>query len=110
MSRHFRCFALPLMLVAAIWAPPTHAQSKVADLEQEIRQRAGQVESRLIGWRRDIHEHPELGEQEMRTSALVAAHLKSLGLEVKTGIANTGIVAVLKGCKPGPVAALRADM
>src|SRR5712691_10572279 len=110
MSLHLRCFALSLMLVAAIWAPSTHAQSKVADLEQEIRQRAAQAESRLIGWRRDIHEHPELGEQEMRTSALVAAHLKSLGLEVKTGIANTGIVAVLKGGRPGPVVALRADM
>ena len=70
MSLNFRCLALPLMLVAAIWAPSTHAQSKVADLEQEIRQRAAQVESRLIGWRRDIHEHPELGEQEMRTSAV----------------------------------------
>src|SRR5712691_8497298 len=110
MSLHLRCFALSLMLVAAIWAPSTHAQSKVADLEQEIRQRAAQVESRLIGWRRDIHEHPELGEQEMRTSALVVGHLKSLGLEVKTGIANTGIVAVLKGGRPGPVVALRADM
>src|SRR6266852_3668152 len=110
MSLRLRCFALSLMLVLAIWARSTHAQSKVADLEQEIRQRAAQVESRLIGWRRDIHEHPELGEQEMRTSALVAGHLKSLGLEVKTGIGNTGIVAVLTGGKPGPVVALRADM
>jgi metal-dependent amidase/aminoacylase/carboxypeptidase family protein len=52
------------------WAPSAHAQSKVPDLEQE----------KLIGWRRDIHEHPELGEQEARTSALVAAHLQSLVL------------------------------
>src|SRR5713101_9574618 len=110
MSLCFRCFALSLMPVLAIWAPSTHAQSKVPDLEQEIRQRAAQVESKLIGWRRDIHEHPELGEQEMRTSALVATHLKTLGLEVMTGVGNTGIVAVLKGGKPGPVVALRADM
>ena len=102
MSLCFRCFALSLMLVVAIWAPSTHAQSKVPDLEQEIRQRAAQVESKLIGWRRDIHEHPELGEQEMRTSALVATHLKTLGLEVMTGVGNTGVVAVLKGGKPGP--------
>jgi hypothetical protein len=59
MSLRFRCFALSLILVLAIWAPSTYAQSKVTDLEQEIRQRAAQVESRLIGWRRDIHEHPE---------------------------------------------------
>jgi len=110
MSLRLRCFALSLMLVLAIWAPSTHAQSNVADLEQEIRQRAAQVESRLIGWRRDIHEHPELGEQEVRTSALVATHLKTLGLEVMAGVGNTGIVAVLKGGKPGPVVALRADM
>src|SRR5258708_29766998 len=94
----------------AIWGRSTHAQSNVADLEQEIRQRAAQVESRLIGWRRDIHEHPELGEQEVRTSALVATHLKTLGLEVMAGVGNTGIVAVLNGGKPGPVVALRADM
>jgi amidohydrolase len=88
----------------------TYAQSIVPDLEQEIRQRAAQIESKLIAWRRDIHEHPELGEQETRTAALVAAHLTRLGLEVKTGIAGTGVVASLQGGKPGPVVALRADM
>ena len=87
-----------------------NAQTGVPDLEQEIRQRAVQIESKLIAWRRDIHENPELGEQENRTAGLVAEHLKKLGLEVRTGIARTGIVAVLKGGKPGPVVALRADM
>jgi amidohydrolase len=82
----------------------------VSDLEQEIRHRAAQIESKLIAWRRDIHENPELGEQENRTAGLVARHLKSLGLEVKTGIAHTGVVAMLNGGKPGPVVALRADM
>ena len=91
-------------------APAIRAQSIVPDLEQEIRQRATQIEEKLIAWRRDIHEHPELGEQETRTAALVAEHLRKLGLEVKTGVANTGVVAVLKGSKPGPVVALRADM
>jgi metal-dependent amidase/aminoacylase/carboxypeptidase family protein len=109
MVRH-SSFALTLLLLAIVWAPPTRAQSIVGDLEQEIRQRAAQVESKLIAWRRDIHEHPELGEQETRTSALVAAHLTALGLDVKTGVAGTGVVAILKGGKPGPVVALRADM
>jgi amidohydrolase len=109
MFRH-SSFALPLLLLATVWAPPTRAQSIVGDLEQEIRQRAAQVESKVIAWRRDIHEHPELGEQETRTSALVAAHLRALGLDVKTGMAGTGVVAILKGGKPGPVVALRADM
>ena len=110
MSLKFRCFAPSAMLVVALWTSSAHAQSKVADLEQEVRQRAAQVENKLIGWRRDIHEHPELGEQELRTSALVATHLKTLGLEVTTGVGNTGVVGVLRGGKPGPVVALRADM
>jgi hypothetical protein len=105
MSRRFRFFALPFVLVSAVWVPSTHAQSIVPDLEQEIRQRVAQIESKLIAWRRDIHEHPELGEQETRTSGLVAAHLTSLGLEVKTGVGGTGVVAILKGGKPGPMCA-----
>jgi amidohydrolase len=103
--------ALSLALLATpLWTATPNAQSGVPDLEQEIRQRAAQIESRLIAWRHDIHENPELGEQENRTAGLVAEHLKKLGLEVKTGVARTGVVAVLKGGKPGPVVALRADM
>jgi amidohydrolase len=106
-----RCaLALALVLAATAWVSLASAQSIVPDLEQEIRQRAAQIEDNLIAWRRDIHEHPELGEQETRTAALVAAHLSSLGLEVKTEVARTGVVAILKGGKPGPVVALRADM
>src|SRR5438552_13839097 len=93
-------------LVALIVCAPSRAQSIVPDLEQEIRQRAAAIEDKLIAWRRDIHEHPELGEQETRTANLVAEHLKKLGLEVKTGVAKTGVVALLKGGKPGPVVAL----
>src|SRR5215471_5211522 len=110
MSLRFRCLTLSLTLTAAIWTPSAQAQSQAPDLEKEIRQRAAQVESKLIGWRRDIHEYPELGEQETRTSALVAAHLKTLGLDMTTGVGNTGVVAVLSGGRPGPVVALRADM
>jgi amidohydrolase len=64
----------------------------------------------VLNWRRDIHQFPELGNREFRTSKLVADHLKSLGLEVTTGVAHTGVIAVLKGGKPGPRIALRADM
>lgn len=66
-------------------------------------------QARVLAWRRDIHEHPELSNREVRTSALVAAHLKSLGLEVAV-YANTGVVGLLRGGKPGPTVALRADM
>jgi amidohydrolase len=111
MSRRI-VFVLSFVLLATpFWTTGPNAQSVVvSDLEQEIRHRAAQIESKLIAWRRDIHENPELGEQENRTAGLVAGHLKSLGLEVKTGIAHTGVVAMLKGGKPGPVVALRADM
>src|SRR5687767_2016427 len=71
---------------------------------------AGKVETKVITWRRDIHQHPELSNRETRTSKLVADHLKKLGLPVRTGVAKTGVTAVLKGGKPGPVIALRADM
>jgi len=68
------------------------------------------VEAKMIAWRRDIHQNPELGNREFRTSALVAEHLKKLGYEVREKVAHTGVVAVLTGGKPGPVIALRADM
>ena len=68
------------------------------------------VAPKVIEWRRDIHRNPELGNREVRTARLVAAHLKSLGLEVRTEIAHTGVVGVLRGGRPGPVIALRADM
>jgi amidohydrolase len=74
-----------------------------------VRKGASAVEQKVIKWRRDIHEHPELGDQETRTSRLVADHLRSLGLEVRTGVARTGVVGVLRG-QPGRVVALRADM
>lgn len=64
----------------------------------------------ITAWRRDLHQHPELGNREFRTSKLVAAELKKMGLEVRTGIAHTGVVGILKGGKPGPKLAIRADM
>lgn len=70
----------------------------------------GQIEPKVITWRRDFHAHPELGNRETRTAGIIADHLRSLGLEVQTGVAHTGVVGLLKGGKPGPVIALRADM
>lgn len=79
-------------------------------LKNKVDQSADKIESKVIAWRRDFHEHPELGNNEFRTAAIVAKHLQSLGIEVKTGVAKTGVVGILKGGKPGPVIALRADM
>ncbi len=78
----------------------------VADIQQDIQQ----IEPDLLEWRRHIHQNPELSNREFKTAEYVAKHLKSLGMEVKTGIAFTGVVGILKGDKPGPVLALRADM
>ncbi len=85
------------------------AQS-LAVVRSKIDERAKAIEQKMLAWRRDFHQNPELGNRETRTAKIVAEHLKKLGLEVRTGVAYTGIVAVLKGGKPGPVVALRADM
>ena len=77
---------------------------------QDIDRLAKEVEAKVIEWRRDIHQNPELSNREFRTAKFIAAHLQKLGLEVQTGVAKTGVVALLKGGKPGPVVALRADM
>jgi len=79
-------------------------------LQAKIDQQAKEMESKVIEWRRHIHQYPELSNRETKTGAYVAEHLKSLGIEVQTGVAKTGVVGLLKGGKPGPVIALRADM
>ncbi|MGI8581903.1 MAG: amidohydrolase [Chitinophagaceae bacterium] len=79
-------------------------------LKNKANQAADKIESKVIAWRRDFHEHPELGNNEFRTAGIIAKHLQSLGIDVKTGVAKTGVVGILKGSKPGPVIALRADM
>ncbi len=68
------------------------------------------IEEKVIQWRHDIHQHPELSNREFNTAQKVADHLRSLGMEVQTGVAHTGVVGILKGKKPGKVVALRADM
>lgn len=79
-------------------------------LRIEVSKKAAAIEQQVIAWRRDFHEHPELGNNEVRTAGIIAKHLQSLGITVTTGVAKTGVVGVLVGGKPGPVVALRADM
>ena len=89
----------------------TDSQVVASSLAAEIDTAAAAVDAQVIAWRRDLHAHPELGNREFRTAGIVAAHLRSLGFdEVRTGVAHTGVVGLLKGALPGPVVALRADM
>ncbi len=82
----------------------------IADLGETIDDEANALAEQVIAWRRDIHQHPELSNREFRTSRLVAEHLRALGMEVRTEVAHTGVVGILKGGRPGGVVALRADM
>ena len=84
--------------------------AQVIPVKSQIDKMATTVESKVVAWRRDFHQNPELGNRETRTAGIIAAHLHSLGMEVKTGVGKTGVVGILKGGKPGPVVALRADM
>lgn len=103
MSHRFIRISAPLFALLASGA-------FAADLRSDLDRIADQIEPKVIEWRHDIHQNPELGNREFRTAEKVATHLKALGLEVQTGVAHTGVVALLKGGKPGPVVALRADM
>ncbi|MGV3538775.1 MAG: amidohydrolase, partial [Rufibacter sp.] len=88
----------------------TSASAQATTLQTQIDQLADKVEPKVIQWRRELHQNPELGNFEVKTAEKIAKHLKALGLEVKSGVARTGVVAILKGSQPGPVVALRADM
>lgn len=99
---------LALSLTAALGA--ACAPARAGDARPEIDVQAHKLQPKVLAWRRDLHEHPELGNRETRTAALVADHLRALGLKVETGIATTGVTAVLKGGRPGPRIAIRADM
>ncbi|MGH6958851.1 MAG: amidohydrolase, partial [Dongiaceae bacterium] len=101
---HARTAALLCALAQQV--PALAAES----LTDQIDRLANQVEPTVIKHRRHFHEHPELGNREFETARYVAAQLKQLGIEVQSGVARTGVVGVLRGGKPGPVVALRADM
>src|SRR5436309_2433772 len=97
-------FSLSMVVLAP------HLAGQSSRLDAEVDRRAAQVEGKVVAWRRDIHAHPELSNREVRTAQVVAEHLRALGIEVRTGVAHTGAVGVLRGGRPGPVVALRADM
>ncbi len=111
MQTSFRIFLTGAALVGVL-APAAGAQrgGNASMLRDEIARRTTTVMPKVVAWRRDIHEHPELSGSEVRTAALVAAHLRALGMEVKTGVGGHGVVGLLRGGRPGPVVALRADM
>jgi len=98
---------LILLLVAST---NLYAQNDVIKLKEEANAAADKIETKCIVWRHDFHENPELGNREFRTAKIIAEHLKKLGIDVKEGVAKTGVVGLLKGGKPGPCIALRADM
>ncbi len=108
--RATRAITLTLLTAATAAVAPATLTAQDAALAERIDRYADEVEEQVIAWRRDIHQHPELGNREFRTAALVAEHLRSLGLEVTTEVAHTGVVGVLRGGRPGSVVALRADM
>ena len=101
---------LMLTLAASMPASAQGQAAKASPLHAEVERRVATVMPKVIAWRRDIHEHPELSGEEVRTSRLVAEALKAMGIEVRTNVGGHGVVGVLKGAKPGPVVALRADM
>jgi amidohydrolase len=80
------------------------------DMSREIEAATARVMPQVVEWRRHIHQNPELGNREFKTAKYIEAHLRKLGIEVKTGVAKTGVVGILKGAQPGPVIGLRADM
>jgi amidohydrolase len=104
MQKFIKSTSLIILLSTTSWGQNATA------LKAKIAQKAETLEAKVVAWRRDFHQNPELGNREFKTAEKVAAHLKSLGVEVKTGVGKTGVVGILKGGKPGPVVALRADM
>lgn len=99
-----------MLIAAALAAGAASASALAGTSDADIAALVAKENARVVAWRRDFHQHPELSNRELRTSGIVAEHLKRLGLEVTTGIAKTGVIAVLEGGKPGPTVALRADM
>ena len=99
-----------LTLLLIVISQSSGAQSDIVKLKEKAYAAADKIETKCVAWRRDIHEHPELGNRETRTAKIIAGHLRKLGIETKEGVAKTGVVGILKGGKPGPCIALRADI
>ncbi|PVY41907.1 amidohydrolase [Pontibacter virosus] len=98
---------LPLCLGLLVTVPALAQDSKLLAKANTM---ADKIEPKVIEWRRDFHQYPELGNRETKTAEKIADHLRKLGIEVQTGVAHTGVVGILKGGKSGPVVALRADI
>jgi amidohydrolase len=98
----------PLLALSLVLIPVLATSAQ--DLGRDIDTRVSAVMSKVVAWRRDIHQNPELSNRETRTAKVVADHLRALGLEVRTNVAKTGVVGILRGGLPGRVVALRADM
>ena len=96
------------ILCFSFWLPIKLLQGQ--QLSETVDKISSQIDNQVIEWRRDIHQHPELSNREFKTAEKVASHLEALGIDVQKEVAHTGVVGVLKGGKPGPVVALRADM
>src|SRR5688500_9382216 len=103
-----RKFATPVL--ACLFYITVPAQNDASKLKEKVARAADRNEAQTIAWRKHIHQNPELGNREFNTAKLIADHLRKLGLEVTEGVARTGVVGLLKGGKPGPCIALRADM
>src|SRR5574337_517436 len=98
-----------LLIFLSIFSSTTFAQTN-SKLQARLMLQAKELEPKLIEWRRHLHQFPELSNRETKTAAYITEHLQSLGLKVQTGVAKTGVVALLETGKPGPVIALRADI
>jgi len=105
-----RLRALLFALLTANPIPGLAQSSQDDSTAATIDRTTAEILPQVVAWRRDFHQHPELGLQEVRTAKIIADHLRGLGMEVQTGFAGTGVVGILKGAKPGKVVALRSDM
>jgi amidohydrolase len=101
-----RLFLLALLIISV----KAFTQNDLSKLKQKAYAAADKMEPKCIEWRRDFHRNPELGNRETRTAKIIADHLRKLGIETKEGVAKTGVVGILRGGKPGPCIALRADI
>lgn len=101
MKRILAAMLAVFSLTNAAWA---------VDMSKDIDAASAKIMSKVVEWRRHIHQYPELGNSEVKTAAYIAEHLRKLGIEVKTGVGKTGVIGTLKGGLPGPTIGLRADM
>src|SRR4051794_7599499 len=104
-SRRHHVFRIPVPLAPFAITPLLlllFSSAPAAITDAALDRAAAAVAPQVVAWRRDLHAHPELSNREVRTSKFVADQLRSLGIEVRTGIAHTGVVGVLRGARPGP--------